>query len=139
MKEEVSAGGVVIFGNAVLMLKKYNGDWVLPKGKVEPREAFEEAAIREVLEEAGVKVEIDNYLGEIHYTYKNSWEDQDRVNKTVHWFLMSSKSIDCSPQREEGFIEAKFIHINRAVEMAKYQDEKEIIEKAIRARFKAPQ
>ena len=28
MIEEVSAGGVVIFGNAVLLLKKFNGDFV---------------------------------------------------------------------------------------------------------------
>ena len=35
MREEVSAGGVVLFGNAILLLRKFNGDWVLPKGKVE--------------------------------------------------------------------------------------------------------
>lgn len=136
MREEISAGGVVIFGNAILMLKKYNGDWVLPKGKVEWDEDFEETAIREVFEEAGVKVEVINYLGKIHYTYKNSWEDNDKINKTVHWFLMHSKNIDCIPLKEEGFIDAKFIHINRAVELAKYQDEKEIIDKAISEYFK---
>ncbi len=136
MREEISAGGVVIFGNAILMLKKYNGDWVLPKGKVESEEAFEQAAVREVLEEAGVKVEVIKYLDKIHYTYKNSWEDHDKINKTVHWFLMHSKNIECIPLKEEGFIDAKFVHINRAVEMAKYQDEKEIIEKAIAEYFK---
>ncbi|MCG8485127.1 MAG: NUDIX hydrolase, partial [Clostridia bacterium] len=35
MKREISAGGVVVFGNAILLLRKYNGDWVLPKGRVE--------------------------------------------------------------------------------------------------------
>ncbi|MBM7614213.1 NUDIX hydrolase [Alkaliphilus hydrothermalis] len=139
MRKEVSAGGVVIFGNAILMLKKYNGDWVLPKGKVEEDEKFEDTAIREVYEEAGVKVEIIEYLGKIHFTFKNSWEDNDRIYKTVHWFLMQSKTIDCIPQREEGFVEAKFIHINRAVESAKHQDEKEIIEKALNIYFKTPQ
>ncbi|GAB6084956.1 NUDIX hydrolase [Alkaliphilus crotonatoxidans] len=139
MREEISAGGVVIFGNAILMLKKYNGDWVLPKGKVENDEAFEQAAVREVLEEAGVKVEVIKYLDKIHYTYKNSWEDHDKINKTVHWFLMHSKNFECIPLKEEGFIDAKFIHVNRAVELAKYQDEKEIIEKAIEDYFKTSQ
>ena len=55
MREEVSAGGVVLVGNAILLLKKYNGDWVLPKGKVEPGETHEETALREVKEETGVK------------------------------------------------------------------------------------
>ncbi len=131
MREEISAGGVVIFGNAILMLKKYNGDWVLPKGKVELDEEFEETAIREVFEEAAVKVEIIKYLGKIHYTYKNSWEDNEKIYKTVHWFLMQSRTIHCIPLKEEGFIDAKFIHINRAVDLAKYTDEKEIIKKAI--------
>ena len=35
MMIEVSSGGVVIFGNTILLLRKYNGDWVLPKGRLE--------------------------------------------------------------------------------------------------------
>ncbi|SET47251.1 NUDIX domain-containing protein [Natronincola peptidivorans] len=131
MREEISAGGVVVFGNAILLLKKYNGDWVLPKGKVELHETIRETAIREVHEEAGVKVDVLKYLGEIHYTFKNSWEDNHVINKTVHWFLMQSRTIHCIPLKDEGFIDANFIHIDRAVDLAKYHDEKEIIEKAI--------
>jgi len=131
VREEISAGGVVVFGNTILLLKKYNGDWVLPKGKVELDETFEQTAIREVYEEASVKVEVIKYLGEIHYTYKNNWEDNNLINKTVHWFLMQSRTMDCIPLREEGFIDAKFIHMNRSADLAKYHDEKEIITKAI--------
>ena len=43
-------------------------DWVLPKGRVEEGEQRKDAALREVLEETGVKAEILKYLGEIHYT-----------------------------------------------------------------------
>ena len=50
MREEISAGGVVLFGNAVLLLRKFNGDWVLPKGKVEEEETKQDAAVREVSE-----------------------------------------------------------------------------------------
>lgn len=131
VRQEISAGGVVFFGNAILLLKKYNGDWVLPKGKVEYRETFEEAAIREVHEEAAAKVEVIKYLGEIHYTFKNSWEDNNMINKTVHWFLMQSRTINCIPLKDEGFIDAKFIHIDRVMDIAKYEDEKQIIKKAI--------
>ena len=32
MREEVSAGGVVLFGNAILLLGEFNGGWVLSTG-----------------------------------------------------------------------------------------------------------
>ena len=46
--EEISAGGVVVVGDTVLTLRKYQGDWVLPKGRLEENESSEEAAIRAV-------------------------------------------------------------------------------------------
>ncbi len=131
MREEISAGGVVLFGNAILLLRKYNGDWVLPKGKVEKNEEKDEAALREVSEESGVKGEIIKYLGEIHYTFKENWDENKTVHKTVFWYLMKAKTMNTIPQREEGFVDAKFIHINRVVDLAKYDDEKEIIKVAL--------
>jgi len=131
VREEVSSGGVVIFGNAILLLRKYNGDWVLPKGKVESEEKIEDTAIREVFEEGAVKAEVIKYLGKIHYSFKNGWQEHELVNKTVHWYLMKARSMDCVPLKDEGFVEARFVHINRATELAKYDDERDIIQKAI--------
>lgn len=131
MREEVSAGGVVLFGNAILLLKKYNGDWVLPKGKVEDGEDRQDAALREVLEETGVKADIIKYLGEIHYTFKENWDESRSVHKTVYWYLMKARYMDTIPQKEEGFIDAKFIHLDRVVDLARYDDEKEIIKVAL--------
>ncbi len=130
MKREISAGGVVVFGNAILLLRKYNGDWVLPKGRVEENENIHHAAMREVHEESGVKAELIKYLGDIKYSYEYGWISREKVAKTVHWFLMRSKNMSCIPQKKEGFIEAKFIHMKRASEIAKYDDEKKIIKKA---------
>ena len=132
MRAEVSAGGVVVLGNTILLLRKYNGDWVLPKGKVEAGETHEESALREVKEETGVKASIEKYLGEIHYTYKENWDQQRGVHKIVFWYLMHTKSMDTVPQREEGFVEAKFIHIDRVLDMARYDDEREIIKVALK-------
>ena len=127
MREEISSGGVIVFGNAILLLKKYNGDWVLPKGKVEPGEKKDEAALREVFEESGLKAEIIKYLGEIHYTYKSAWDDAGRVHKVVHWYMMKSSDLNAKPQREEGFVEAKYIHIDKVADLLKYDDEREIV------------
>jgi len=131
MKYETSAGGIVICGNAVLMLKKYNGDWVLPKGKVEKKETIREAAAREVREETMVKAETIKYLGAIHYVYQAGWVKNEKVYKTVHWFLMKSKVLRCTPLKNEGFIDACFIHRDRVLEMVRYPDERRMISKAL--------
>lgn len=131
MKEEISAGGVVVFGNAILLLRKYNGDWVLPKGRIESGEEIVEAALREVSEETGIHAEAKRYLGEIHYTYKENWDETNRVHKTVHWHMMKANTMNTIPQKEEGFIDAKFVHLDKAVELVKYDDEREIIKVAV--------
>ena len=53
-----------------LLLQKRadNGCWAYPGGAVELGESFEECAIREVLEETGVKLEVDR-LGFVHENY----------------------------------------------------------------------
>lgn len=127
---EISSGGVVVFGNAVLLLKKYNGDWVLPKGRLEKGEDIKSAALREVLEETGVKAVVINYIGSVQYDYKNFKEDEI-VCKTVHWYLMKSNSMDCTPLRKEGFIDAMYVHIEKAKDLVRYVDERKVIIKGI--------
>ena len=129
MTEEVSAGGVVVFKNTILLLRKFNGDWVLPKGRTEKSEDIRET-LREVFEESGVKAEIKKYIGMVHYTYKNMKGDET-IYKTVHWYLMEANNMTAFPQKREGFIEATFVHIDKVQELIKYEDERKIIDKAL--------
>lgn len=131
MRDEKSAGGIVFYKDNVLVLKKFNGDYVLPKGRVEDNEDKEETAKREVFEETGVRTETIKYLGEIHYTYSDHIETFERVHKTVYWFLMKGKNSSLTPQREEGFVEAKYFPINKAINILRYDDEREILKVAI--------
>lgn len=131
MRKEISSGGVVVFGNTILLLKKYNGDWVLPKGRVERDESLREAALREVEEETGVKASLINYIGKINYRYRSIKHDEI-VCKIVHWYHMESFSMDSRPQKTEGFIDAKFIHRDKVIGILKYQGEKEIIKKFLK-------
>jgi 8-oxo-dGTP pyrophosphatase MutT (NUDIX family) len=131
VKTITSAGGVVFLGNSVLMLRKINGDWVLPKGKVEADETTDQTALREVREETGIKGQIIDYLGETIYRFKNCWSHNEVIEKHVMWYVMKAKSTNTVPQKEEGFVEAKFIHINRIDETVRYEDEKNMIAKAI--------
>lgn len=130
MKKETSAGGVVLVGNAILLLRKYNGDWVLPKGRIKPMETLEQTALREVCEESGVKGEIIFYLGNITYMLNSRNPKREKTEKTVHWYFMRAKNMECVPLRREGFIEAKYIPIEKAIDLARYDDERKIIVKA---------
>ena len=128
--KEISSGGVVVFGNTILLLRKFNGDWVLPKGRIEEGESSRTAALREVYEESGVKGEIIRYLGNIHYNYKNLKRDE-MVVKTVHWYLMKAYNMESKPQKQEGFADAVFVHIDKVIDLVRYSDERKILSKCI--------
>jgi 8-oxo-dGTP diphosphatase len=67
----LAAGGIVLRGNtrpriAVVRMRREKA-WVLPKGKLMPREHPRDAAKREVLEETGHDVSIHEFLGSMAY------------------------------------------------------------------------
>lgn len=126
--EEISAGGVIIDKGKVALLKKFRGDWVLPKGRIELGETQEEAALREVKEEIGINGEIIRYIGYVKYWYTRI--EGEKIQKTVHYYYMKPKSNNLVPQKEEGFAEASYIHIDKAISLVKHNAEKNMIKKA---------
>ena len=131
MIEATSCGGVVIHRGKILALYKsyrnrYEG-WVLPKGTVEKGETFEQTALREVMEEAGVRASIVKYIGKSQYNFT---VPEDVVMKEVHWYLMSTDSYYSKPQREEYFADSGFYKYHEAYHLLKFANEKQILEKA---------
>lgn len=132
MIKEISAGGVVFFRSNILLLRKYNGDWVLPKGRLEESELLEQTALREVFEESNVKAELIKYIGKIKYEFnRTAITGRVQIQKEVHWYLMRAKNITCSAQKKEGFNYADYVPFKKACLIAKYDDEKKIIQTAI--------
>ncbi len=128
---EVSAGGIVLYKNNVLLLKKFNGTWVLPKGRVESGEELFQTALREVYEEGNVKADLSVYVDSIEYTYYNYVKNR-KVNKTVHWFLMTSKNNACAPLKREGFVKASYINVNEAMTLLTHGNEQVVFKKALK-------
>lgn len=131
MLEATSCGGVVIYHGKILLLYKnykhrYYG-WVLPKGTVEPGEDFSETAIREVKEEASCDAKIIKYIGKSQYSFQGK---NDVIVKNVHWYLMRANNFYCKPQREEYFVDAGFYKFHEAYHLLKFNDERQIMEKA---------
>ena len=131
MIEATSCGGVVIFRGKILLLyknykHKYEG-WVLPKGTVECGESYQETALREVHEEAGVVGEIVTYVDKSHYTFE---VPEGVVSKDVHWYLMQSDSFYSKPQKEEFFQDSGYYKYHEAYHLLKFANERKILEEA---------
>jgi 8-oxo-dGTP pyrophosphatase MutT (NUDIX family) len=68
---------------AVVHRPRYD-DWSLPKGKVDPGESDDQAALREVEEETGVRGELGRALGTVRYA------DRKGRPKQVRYWLMDA-------------------------------------------------
>ncbi len=130
MKKEKSAGGVVLRKDDVLLLKRFAGNWVLPKGHIEKDETAEIAALREVREETGVGASIDDFLGEVYYTYRKT--NGTKIGKTVLFFRMTYEEGALRAQREEGFERAAFIPVNKAMHFLSHAGEREMLRVALK-------
>jgi 8-oxo-dGTP pyrophosphatase MutT (NUDIX family) len=63
-----AAGGVIERDGSVLLVHRPQyDDWSFPKGKLEEGESWDEAAVREVEEETGLRCELGEELGRTHY------------------------------------------------------------------------
>jgi 8-oxo-dGTP pyrophosphatase MutT (NUDIX family) len=86
-----------------LFIKRF-GKWDLPKGKIEAGESPGQAALREVLEECGIRATLYQALPSTYHIYTL---DGTRILKRTWWFSMGYSGEPATvPQREEGITEA---------------------------------
>jgi 8-oxo-dGTP pyrophosphatase MutT (NUDIX family) len=105
----IQAGGGLVRNdnNEVLMILR-RGKWDLPKGKLDKGETIEKCAIREVIEETGLKkVSLDAPLLITYHTY---YEGTKFILKESHWFSMKASGNQIlTPQTEEDIVEIKWV------------------------------
>ncbi len=81
----LGVGGVVLSGGRVLLVRRLHepnrGRWTFPSGYVNAEESVEQAAVREVAEETGVRAEVVGVVG-----LRNRVSPND--NNLVLFFLM---------------------------------------------------
>jgi 8-oxo-dGTP pyrophosphatase MutT (NUDIX family) len=96
-----AAGGAVIKGSgndaevALILPAKRNRDmWELPKGKLDFKETFEEAALREIREELGLHAELNlgELLGSIRYSFRTP-QGEPRL-KIVRFYYVKAEAIE---------------------------------------------
>jgi 8-oxo-dGTP pyrophosphatase MutT (NUDIX family) len=133
--EQLSAGGVVyrINGAAVeIVIVQVVPElrWQLPKGVIDPGETREQAALREVREEAGVDAEIVTFVetSEYWFTVRRNGE-LTRCHKFVHFFLMKYVGGDVRDHDHE-VAEARWVSVADAIEMFTFESDREVVRKA---------
>jgi 8-oxo-dGTP pyrophosphatase MutT (NUDIX family) len=130
---EFSAGGVVVRDGEVVVIvptrRAADGSKVvaLPKGHPEDGESPEQAALREVREEAGVDCEVVDRLGEVRYHYQRGGR---RIAKRVAFFLLDYRSGDLADHDHEVEV-ARWVPLDAALEQLTFDGEREMVRRAL--------
>jgi 8-oxo-dGTP diphosphatase len=115
-----AAGGVVVRdGRVALVHRPRHDDWSLPKGKVEPGESFEEAAVREVEEETGVRARLVRELPATNYEVKGR-------PKTVRYWLMEVDSDRPFAPNDETD-ELRWVSLDEALRLLTYAPDRDLV------------
>ena len=114
-----AAGGVVRRDGriAVVHRPRYD-DWSLPKGKLDPGETWEEAALREVREETGLECELGEELS------STSYRDRKGRSKLVRYWLMKPVGGEFAPNDEVD--ELRWLTPAEAAELLTYPHDKKL-------------
>ncbi len=131
MKQVYSAGIIVyrIENNApeYLLLRYGAGHWDFAKGKIEEGETKEQAALRELHEEAGISADIESGFEEnlsfIFYDY-----DKQLAQKTVYFFVGLALSTDVTLSHEH--TDYAWLPYKEALEQLTYENAKKVLKKA---------
>lgn len=106
----------------VLVHRPRYDDWSFPKGKLLEGESFEEAAVREVLEETGIEGRIDAELPPSRYA------DQDGRPKVVrYWTMEVLDGRELQPTQEVD--EASWFTLAEAREVLSYDRDRAVLDR----------
>lgn len=122
-----AAGGIIQRiserGDEVMIVfRKQHQDWTLPKGEVRDGESFQEAALREALEETGCECRLGNYMGTISYS--------DQGTPTVVMFWKMTVMEEGTPSDTDEIGEVLWLPMSEAIQKLTHSQEKALLSRA---------
>ncbi|MBN1785774.1 MAG: NUDIX domain-containing protein [Candidatus Methanofastidiosa archaeon] len=127
----ISAGCVIYYNDTILLLRrKAEKTWVLPKGGVDGMEYFRDAAMREACEESGAcNLDFKHYIGKSHYSSKDR---HGQFTKDVYYYLCYSKKFEVA--LEYLFDSYTMLPAAEAIDLLTFENDKKIVRKAEKIR-----
>lgn len=129
MKYEKSCGAIVYRKSRdrielLLIQNRYGGHWSFPKGHVEGEETEVQTALREVKEETGLDIQLeDGFRQVVEYFPKPN------VKKQVVYFLGQAQSLEIKRQKEE-ISRITWTDIHKAYHMVTFKNDRDLIAQA---------
>ena len=120
-----AAGGVVVHeGRVAIVHRPRHSDWSLPKGKLDEGETWEQAALREVEEECGLRCRLEEELPPTEYEVGGR-------PKRVRWWRMSVEDDPGFTPNDE-VDELRWADPAAAAELLSYEPDRALAASALR-------
>jgi 8-oxo-dGTP diphosphatase len=106
----------------------------LPKGNVDAGEKPEQAALREVMEETGLRAKSITPLASIRYVYTRKWAGGEKIFKVVTFYLMKAQSGRIGQIKDEMKHEVRrayWLPLKEAAEKLSYTGERQMAKQAL--------
>ncbi len=128
-------GGALVYsfgdGEAfVALVHDIFGYWTLPKGGIEQNEDEKVGTSREITEEIGIPVVIEDLLGENEYIASNP--EKGKIRKRVVYYLARADKQDLKLKESGGLDDARWVPIQELPELTMYDDMLPVITKAVK-------
>jgi N utilization substance protein B len=132
-------GGAVVYaihdqGIKLALVHDVFGHWTLSKGKLEEGESVEEGTVREIKEEMGLDIKVEEQLA--HNEYIASHPEDGKIRKQVTYFLAGSEYTPLTLGTSGGLNDAKWFDAKDILNLNFYNDILPIITKAIQILLK---
>ena len=118
------AGGVTFDRDGrVLLIRQRSGEWVFPKGHLDPGEDHVAAALREVEEETGVHASCPDPTRSWTTRYVNARGEP----RTITWYRLAADDGATPVMREEQFPEGAFVPVPKALDRLAFPEDRRLL------------
>lgn len=119
------AGGVIFYGDKVFLILNEKKEWVMPKGLIKNGEKPEDAAVRRVFEEVGIRGKIVEQAGRTYYEFYSITRQKPVCNR-IAWYIMQTDDDSFQINEPEKYSKGGFFNISDALDMITYSQDKSL-------------